>query len=61
MIKYTPVAQLSLESFKHPFDNQLDKHNRWVKLASLIPWDDLASVYGSKLQGNGNFFISISI
>lgn len=52
MIKYTPAAQLTLEEFKHPFEKQLDRENRWVKLASLIPWDDLASVYASKLDIN---------
>lgn len=52
MIKYTPAAQLTLEGFKHPFVNQLDKNNRWVKLAALLPWDALAAVYASKLDLN---------
>jgi transposase, IS5 family len=50
MIEYTPQSQLSLELFKHPFEQALDKENRWVKLASLIPWDSLASVYCRKLD-----------
>ncbi len=52
MINYTPQSQLSLELFKHPFETQLDKHNRWVILADLIPWDDLAKVYCQKLDCN---------
>lgn len=60
MIKYTPAAQLTLEAFKHPFANQLDKNNRWVKMAALIPWDDLAGVYGSKLDINrGRFSVDV--
>ena len=49
MIKYTPANQLTLEGFEHPFDQELSIDNRWVKLASLIPWDKLASVYAKQL------------
>lgn len=52
MIRYTPVSQLSIEGFEHPFDLALDKNNRWVKLAALIPWDELASVYSKKLESD---------
>lgn len=52
MVNYTPSNQLSLSLFKHPFHQELDKENRWVKLADLIPWDNLASVYASKLESN---------
>lgn len=45
MIRYTPSAQLTLEGFEHPFDQNLDPANRWVALARLIPWDDLARIY----------------
>lgn len=50
MIKYTPANQLTLEGFEHPFEQELSKDNRWVKLAALIPWDDLASVYCKQLS-----------
>ena len=52
MVNYTPSNQLSLSLFKHPFERDLDPNNRWVKLAELIPWDELASVYASKLRSN---------
>lgn len=52
MVNYTPSNQLKLSLFKHPFEQELDKENRWVKLAALIPWDELASVYASKLRSN---------
>jgi transposase, IS5 family len=52
MIKYTPASQLTLEGFTHPFDNELDPQNRWVKLAELIPWDELAGIYAKKLRSD---------
>lgn len=50
MINYTPQNQLSLDMFEHPFGTQLDKENRWVKLAALVPWDELATVYCRRLR-----------
>lgn len=50
MIKYTASNQLTLAGFEHPFDQELCPENRWVKLAQLIPWDDLASVYCKQLS-----------
>ncbi len=52
MINYTPQNQLSLEGFTHPFERDLDPGNKWVKLAKVIPWDELAAVYSKKLQTN---------
>jgi len=37
MINYTPQNQLSLEEFTHPFEQDLDPGNKWVKLAKVIP------------------------
>jgi hypothetical protein len=50
MIKYTPSNQLLLSGFSHPFDQELSLSNRWVKLAELIPWDDLAAIYSKELS-----------
>ena len=50
MIKYTPSSQLTLEEFKHPFHNQLRPDNRWVQLAALVPWDELAAIYAKQLN-----------
>jgi IS5 family transposase len=49
MIKYTPANQLTLSGFSHPFEQSLSP-NRWVKLARIIPWDALASVYSKSLN-----------
>ncbi len=62
MINYTPQNQLSLEGFTHPFERDLNPENRWVKLASLVPWDELAEVYSRKLQAeSGRKTIDIRI
>jgi hypothetical protein len=52
MIKYTSSNQLTLSGFSHPFDQELSPKNRWVKLAEIIPWDALASVYLKQLSTN---------
>ncbi|HUX55925.1 MAG TPA: transposase [Bacteroidales bacterium] len=50
MINYTPTNQLTLEGFKHPFYKHLKLDNRWVKLAGVIPWNELARIYSRNLD-----------
>jgi IS5 family transposase len=45
MIKYTSTKQIPIEDFILPFSGTLSKENRWVKLAYLLPWDEMAAVY----------------
>lgn len=45
MIQYKSANQISIEEFKTPFEMNLDKANRWVKLSYIIPWDELAKIY----------------
>jgi len=56
MIKYTPANQLTIEGFYSPFENKLSKDNRWVLLASVLPWDSLANESWSEKHRypNGN-------
>jgi len=49
MIRYRSQKQLTLTGFSRPFRTRLDPENRWVKLAELIPWDDLARAYHKSL------------
>jgi transposase, IS5 family len=42
--------QLSLAGFESFFKRELDKNNRWVKLAGAIPWDRLSEVYTKNLS-----------
>jgi len=50
MIRYTSENQLPLSGFETPFETTLDNNNRWVKLAQIIPWDDLATAYYSSFH-----------
>ena len=50
MIKYTPASQGSLALFCTPFDQELDPDNRWVKMAAVVPWDDMAKVFFSRMS-----------
>jgi len=38
---YVSPTQLSLGCFKTPFEQHLNFKNRWVVLATLIPWDEV--------------------
>jgi IS5 family transposase len=40
--------QLSFEDFFLPFGGKLSGDNRWIKLADLIPWDELGDVYAAQ-------------
>lgn len=51
MIQYSPQSQLTLEGFDTTFEQRLDPANRWVKLAALVPWDELAAIYAKNLDG----------
>ena len=52
MIRYTDSNQITIDEFYQPFGGQLDKNNRWVKDAMLIPWNELAHIYYSKMCSN---------
>jgi IS5 family transposase len=45
---------LPLFEFKHPFGGALDGENRWVKIASLIPWDEVEADYCRNFGDTGN-------
>ena len=50
MLKYTTPKQIDIFEFSHPFETELDKENRWVKLSKLIPWDELVEIYSKSLS-----------
>jgi len=39
------LEQLPLFKELNPYSGQIDKHNRWIKLAGLVPWDEMDGVY----------------
>lgn len=48
MYRREPCHQLAFEDFFLAFGGQLPGDNRWIKLAQLIPWDDLEDDYVSQ-------------
>jgi IS5 family transposase len=48
MYRRVPRHQLSFEDFFLPFGGKLSGDNRWIKLADLIPWDELEDDYASQ-------------
>jgi len=64
MINYRSNRQLSFSDFILPFNGSLDENNRWVKLTTLLPWDDLVSVYARGLsvslgRGSGDLRVEL--
>lgn len=52
MIRYKSTKQITIEEFKTPFEINLKKDNRWVKLSEIIPWDELAAIYFHNLSAD---------
>ena len=64
MIKYSCNRQLSLSEFILPFNGSLDKNNRWVKLANILPWDELVVIYARGLSsrpGRGTLDLRVEL
>lgn len=40
------------ENFLLPFDGKLNGDNRWIKLAEMIPWDELEDIYGKNMSAD---------
>ena len=53
MIKYTSASEISHTIFETPFDHELDKNNRWVRLEQLVPWDSMAEILMERLSDYG--------
>lgn len=50
--EYMSPRQLTFTAFDSPFNRHLPKDNRWVQLASSIPWDEIVSVYERQLNNS---------
>ena len=37
--------QLGIDEFFLPFGGKLNKDNRWVRMAEIMPWDYIEEVY----------------
>ena len=45
--------QLSFSDFYLPFSGKLKANNRWIKLARLIPWDEIDDKYSKNFSQDG--------
>ncbi len=52
MYKKLEKDQIRFEEFKLSFGGKLDGKNRWIRLASIIPWSDLELTYAQKMNKN---------
>ncbi len=52
MIKYTPSIERTFSLFQGSFEQELDANNRWVKMADIVPWDEMAKVFYSSMSAN---------
>jgi len=52
MLSYRSTRQLSIFDFRTPFEQKLSPGNRWVKLANLLDWDALVSVYARSMSSD---------
>ena len=50
MVHAKDYNQLKFEFIKTPFEHKVDKENRWIRLAQLIPWNDFAALYNSSFN-----------
>jgi len=62
MIKYTPASERTLSLFDTPFEQQLDSANRWVRMAALVPWDNMAKIFFDSMSvGHGRASVDLRI
>ncbi|BAY86316.1 putative transposase [Calothrix parasitica NIES-267] len=47
MYRKEEQAQTPAENFELPFEGKLSEDNRWVIMASLIPWSEFEEEYAS--------------
>jgi len=45
MYRKPPANQLAFKEFDLPFGGKLNGQNRWVRLAELVPWEEVEAIY----------------
>jgi len=62
MITYTPASERTLSLFKTPFEQKLDPSNRLVRMAWVMPWDEMAQVFFKHMsEGHGRASIDLRV
>ena len=47
------LKQLELPDFSLPFQGELSRDNKWVKMAALIPWEEFEERYTKNFSRSG--------
>ena len=50
MIRYTSQFQTKFDEFSSLYQLRLNPDNRWIQLASLLPWDEMVNIYRKKFS-----------
>ena len=53
MYRKEPKTQLSFADFYLPFGGSLNPKNRWIQLASLVPWEKFENKYAEQFSETG--------
>ena len=49
MLNYEDPNQTKIIKFTLPFSSHLDPNNRWIRLAEMVPWQELYGKYTKQL------------
>jgi len=52
MLRQKDIKQIEIFEFEHPFNGELDTGNRWVKLAKILPWNEMIRIYSKSLSSD---------
>lgn len=55
------LKQLELPEFSLPFQGELSRNNKWVKMAALIPWEEFEERYKKNFSNSGVGHPAISV
>jgi len=53
MYRKETKEQIEFHDFILPFSGTLNRNNRWIKLAEMIPWDEFEEKYAKQFSGSG--------
>jgi len=49
MVNFDDPNQIEIVNFTLPFSGRLNPNNKWIRLAKMIPWEELAGKYTQKM------------
>ena len=50
MVNFDDPHQIEIVNFTLPFSGRLNPNNKWIRLAKMIPWEELAGKYTKKMS-----------